>query len=161
MKKNIMALVAVAMMATTAMAQNDSINKRQMRERKFDPTEMVKKRTEGTATKYGLDETQKAKLLELNTKYAKSMMGPRMHPRRPGGGMDRPQGRPERDSVNRQEPNEEMKAKMEERRKKMEEDMAAYNKELQNIMTADQYKSYQADMQKRMLRGPQNKEKKQ
>lgn len=160
MKKNIIALVAVAMMATTAMAQNDSINKRQMRERKFDPTEMVKKRTEGTATRYGLDEAQKAKLLELNTKYAKSMMGPRMQPRRPGG-MNRPQGRPERDSVNRPEPNEEMKAKMEERRKKMEEDMAAYNKELQSIMTADQYKSYQADMQKRMLRGPQKRDNKQ
>lgn len=139
-------------MATSAMAQDDASNG-EKQERKFDQTEMIKKRTEGTAKKYGLNEEQTAKLLELNQKYASSMPGPRMRPGRPGEG-----GRPERDSVNRPKPTEDMKAKMDERRKKMEEDMAAYNKELQAIMTEDQYKSYQADMQKRMLQRPRRGE---
>jgi len=148
MKKSILTILAVALMSTTAMAQDDA-NNNERKERKFDQTEMVKRRTEGTAKKYGLNEEQTAKLLELNQKYASSMMGPRMRPGRPGEGR-----RPERDSVDRPKPTEDMKAKMDEHRKKMEEEMAAYNKELQNIMTDEQYKSYQADMQKRMLRGP-------
>jgi Spy/CpxP family protein refolding chaperone len=36
-----------------------------------------------------------------------------------------------------------------ERRKQMQETMKAYDAELQKIMTDEQYKAYQADMQKR------------
>ena len=50
-------------------------------------TEMIKKRTEATAKRYGLDEAQTARLLQVNIQYA-DLMGPRafgMQGRRPGG----------------------------------------------------------------------------
>jgi len=150
MKKSIIAMVAVAMMATTAMAQTDEGNKER---RKFDSTELVTKRTEDIAKKYGLDETQKAQLLELNKKYAKNMRPMRPMPPRRGGKMGRPDEQ-DKDSVNRPKPTDEQKAEMDARRKQMENEMAEYNKELQKIMTDSQYKSYQADMQKRMLQRP-------
>ncbi len=43
---------------------------------------------------------------------------------------------------------------MEKRREEMMKNMEAYNAELQKIMTEDQFKSYQADIQKRMKNGP-------
>lgn len=150
MKKTIFAMAITALLSTSAMAQNDSVNNRPKR---MDPTEMVQKRTEGTAKRYGLNEEQTAKLLELNKKYAKNMRP--MRPMRPRG-----EGQPPRqgnDSVKQQRPNVRPQVNNDERRKKMEEEMTAYNKELQSIMTEEQYKSYQADMQKRMLRRPEGK----
>lgn len=150
MKKGIIAIVVMVMMSTTAMAQTDEGDKKG---RKFDSTELVTKRTEDIAKKYGLDETQKAQLLELNKKYAKNMRPMRPMPPRRGDKMERPDefGK---DSVNRPKPTDEQKAEMDERRKQMEDEMTEYNKELQKIMTDSQYKSYQADMQKRMLQRP-------
>lgn len=151
MKRFLIALIAIVAMTTTSFAQND--NEKQDRP-KFDPTEMLKKRTEATAKRYGLDEAQTAKLQELNSKYARSMMpAPHMRPPRDGK-----RDRQQRDSVNRQQPKmptEEQKAKMAHHEKEQEAEMLAYNEALQSIMTADQYKHYLADMQRRMLQGQQ------
>ena len=143
MKRMMMALAVSLMMTTAVMAQDNQSNGKIGKMRMMDPTEMIQKRTDATVKKYGLDETQAKKLLELNTKYA-SKMGPRMG--RPGG------RRPDANNA-RPELTDEQKAQMKERRQKMEEQMNAYNTELQGILTADQYKSYQADQQKqRMVR---------
>lgn len=150
MKKTIIAMAIATVFSTSAMAQKDSTNNRPKR---MDPTEMVTKRTEGTAKRYGLNEEQTAKLLELNKKYAKNMRP--MRPMRPRGEGQGP--RPGNDSLRQQRPNTRPEAQNDDRRKKMEEEMTAYNKELQSIMTEEQYKSYQADMQKRMLRRPEGK----
>lgn len=142
MKKMMMALMVSLMMTTTVMAQEEqqADNKKM---RKIDPTTMIQKRTEAIVKKYGLNDEQAQKLQELNKKY-----GMAMRPR-----MGRAGGRPEGNGT-RPELTEDQKKKMEERRKQREESMAAYNAELQTILTADQYKSYQADMQKRMMRMP-------
>lgn len=152
MKKILLAMMAVAMIATTAMAQ-DSTTGTSPKAPKRDLTEMVKKRTENTVKKYGLTKEQEAKLLELNTKYAKEMRGPRQG-RRMGQGFP---NRVKRDSIAKVRPNPAARPNNQERRRQMVEEMEKYNKELQSIMTEEQYKNYQADMQKRMLRTPQKK----
>lgn len=127
------ALLAMAVGAN-AQERNDST-----RRRHFDPKEMVQRRTDDAVGKYGLDEAQAKKLLELNQKYDTLMM-------RPMGGPGRGP-RPDR-----QQPTDEQKAKMEEGRKKMEEARKAYDAELQGILTTEQYEKYKADSQRR--RGP-------
>ena len=113
---------------------------------------MVKMRTERMAQQLGLDETQTAKLLELNQKYPNAMMGG------PGGpGM----GRPSRDTRDEQNTTDEnasgkkakkaKKAKKTEgetndreaRMKEMQASREAYEAELKGILTDDQFKSWQ------------------
>lgn len=148
MKKIILAIAAVMTM-TTAMAQGDNQQGRPER-KKMDKTEMVKMRTDRTVKQYGLNEEQAKQLLELNNKYA-DLMGPGMGGPRPGGrGMGRgnhgnPNDRPQMTD----EQKGEMKARWEER----QESMKQYDAALQQILTADQYKAYQEDMQKRMREG--------
>ena len=85
MKKVMMALIAATMISGSAMAQDE--NKDGQRP---DPKEMIQKRTDAVVEKYGLDEAQAAKLLELNTEYAEKM--PMMGGR--GGRQGGPQGGP-------------------------------------------------------------------
>ena len=140
--------LAVALMtASCVTAQENQDAGKNNKTRKMDPTEMIQKRTDAVVKKYGLDETQAKKLLELNTKYA-STMRPRMM--RPGGQRGENNGQ-------RPELTDDKKAKMQERAQKMQEQRKAYEAELQNILTADQLKSYQADMQKRANRQPKDK----
>lgn len=152
MKRTILAVAALLMMATAAMAQ----------EQNNSSADRVQKRTELVAKKYGLDETQTKKLLELNTKYADAFgragaprggrggRGPQM--RRPqGNGMGLPAAA---DSTARQGRRDfgGRGSAFAERRRQMRERMEAYDKELQTIMTEEQYKSYKADMAKRAPR---------
>ena len=140
MKRMILALVAIMTM-TAAMAQGDNQQGRRER-RQFDRTEMIKNRTDDAVKKYGLNEEQAAKLLELNTKYADT---PR--PNFGGGdGQGAQQGQ-------RPEMTEEMKAQMEKMRKEREEATKKYEAELQTIMTEDQFKAYKADQEKRQREG--------
>ncbi len=148
MKRMILALSATIMMSAAAMAQEDGQQRNGGNDRKPDLTEMVKKRTNETVSKYKLNDEQAKKLLELNTKYAKEM-GPGMRRGGPRGGEGSNQ-----QGEKRPEMTEEQKTKMEEGRKKMEERMNAYNTELKTILTDEQYKNYSADMQKRAARGP-------
>ncbi|MBQ8463623.1 MAG: DUF4890 domain-containing protein [Prevotella sp.] len=158
MKKIVLALVAAITMSATAVAQDENKQKRDRQQP--DRTEMVKQRTAETVKTYGLNDTQAAKLLELNLQYA-DKMGPMGGPQRGGRDGRRPQvnrgDRQQGDTLRaggqqqRQRPSRE---DMEKRREEMKKQMEAYNAELQKIMTEDQYKAYQADAQKRMQQGP-------
>ena len=153
MKKVILALVAVMTM-TSIQAQENNRPARGER-RQVDRTEMLKRRTDETVKKYGLNEEQAAKLLELNTKYADKMgqgMGaPRGGRRGAGPGFNGNRGG-NRQQGQRPELTEEQKQNMEKQRQERQEAMKQYADELQTIMTPDQYKAYKADAEKR---GPQ------
>lgn len=155
MKKLMMTMVAAVLMSATATAQNEGQDKRP--EKKFDKTEMIKHRTDEMVKRYQLNDKQAKQLLDLNTKYADKMRphgGPHHHG--PKGGP----GRPPKDGKDvkgqRPEPPKDGKGPKADRQQ-MEETMKAYDAELQKIMTADQFKAYQADMQKRREHhGPRN-----
>ena len=145
--------IAATMMMTAATAHDNNQQKRQD-SRKMDPTGMVQRRTERTVKDYGLNETQAKQLLELNKKYA-DKMGPGARGMRPGG-RDMRGGRDNggQDRGQRPQLTEEQRKQMEANRKQMEESMKQYDTELQKIMTPEQYKAYQADMEKRRKEGP-------
>lgn len=157
-----MAITAALVFSMSAMAQ-----KGQRPQGKFDKAEMVKNRTEQVVSKYGLNEQQAQQLLELNNKYADKMMPARgfrpegrngrdrMRPNRPDS-LQRPQ-KPERpegnDTIRKHRPMNQGRQAMGDMRQTME----AYNAELKNILTEEQFKAYQSDMQSRMQqrgRGP-------
>ena len=124
MKRFFMIMTATVLMGTTAVAQDNNGQRPQ-----FDRTEMIKQRTDAMVEKYKLDADQAKKLLELNTKNAETM-GPGMGMGRMGGGMT-----------------EEQRAQFEEMRKQREENQKKYNAELEKILTPEQFKSYQKDME--------------
>lgn len=147
MKKTILALAMMTMISAGAAAQGSD---RQGR-RSIDRTELVKKRTDAMVKKYGLNEEQASKLLELNKKYD-GTMGHRMAQRpgaRPGGMRPRPAGA---DSLKaRTAPRKPAKVgKAASGRSRMTESAAQYEKELEAIMTPDQYAAYKAEREKRM-----------
>ena len=135
--------MAAMLIGTTAVAQEES--QAQRPEKKFDKTEMVKNRTDKTVKRYGLNDKQAKQLLELNTKYA-DKMEPRggRHHHGPKGGP----GRPPKDAKGQRPEPPKDDAKRQEHHKQMEETMKAYDAELKQIMTAEQYKAYKADMEK-------------
>jgi len=161
MKKVIMALLAAMTMSANVMAQQNEQEQVEQRRQQPNRTEMVKKRTEQMVEKYKLNETQAAQLLELNMRYAEKM-GPMGGPRGQRGGQradrpqqrekkdvpadttyrqKRPQGQGEQGAGNRRAGSEEMRKNME-----------AYDKELQSILTEEQYQAYKNDNKRR---GPQ------
>lgn len=145
-KRMILALVAVVAVGTTAMAQPDM-----PRHGKPDPAKMAQHRTEQMVKKFGLNDEQAAKLLTLNTQYADKLRpgrGHGMRGHRPGG--PRPEG------GERPELTEEQKQQMKKERKERQQAMEAYDKELQGILTADQFAKYKEDMKRRPERGPRD-----
>lgn len=146
MKRMIVTMMAAMLIGTSAIAQEEKNDKRP--QRKFDKTEMVKHRTDETVSRYKLNDKQAKQLLELNTKYADKMGGPR-GPHRRGhhhGAGHKPM--PPKDMKGQRPEPPKDDSKMQERRKEMEATMKAYDTELQKIMTADQFKNYQADQKK-------------
>ena len=168
MKKLLMTLAAMLLVANAAMAQDTKVNK-QMPSK----ADMAKHRTEMMAKKYNLDDAQKAKLLELNTKYA-DQFGP-MRGHKPGGQqMDccKQQGQGcancEKAKANepkdcckaqaadnqqakakkRPELTEEQKAEMKKRHQEMKAKREAYVNELKSILNEEQLKQFNADSQK-------------
>jgi len=142
MKKMVMAMTML-LASMTAMAQDADNRAGRPERRQFNQAEMIQHRTERTVQKYGLDENQAKQLQELNTKYANVLGGPRGgRGFRPGGPR---QGRVDRDSMNRERPS---RADMEKRREEMQKEMEAYSAELKKIMNEEQFKAYQADMEK-------------
>jgi hypothetical protein len=157
MKKIVLAIVAVITMSATVMAQEE--NKPMRDHQRPDMKEMVKQRTSETVKTYGLNEAQAAQLLELNLQYADKIrpMGGPNH--RGGRNGHRPHmnrnGKQQGDTLQAQrQPQRPSREEMEKRREEMMKNMDAYNAELQKIMTEDQFKAYQADIQKRMKNGP-------
>jgi Spy/CpxP family protein refolding chaperone len=143
MKKIVMTMVALLTM-TAAVAQNsDNNNGRQRREfKKPTPEEM----TNRMADQLKLDDKQKSKVLDLNKEYEGVLGGPGMG-RGFGRGMrgqrpDAQSGATEQNGQQRpQMPQltEEQRAQM----KQMMEKRQEYDKKLKDILTDDQYKTYQ------------------
>ena len=161
MKKVLLIAVMAASVSLSAMAQEQ-----QRREgRNFDRSEMIQRRTDMMAERYGLNDNQKMQLLELNNKYSDTMFGgPRMGGR-PGG---RPQGRPGGDGQRTQQqtpPSDNAQAGQGQPRGPRPgqgrgprhfdpEKMKEYEAGLKSIMTEEQYAKYEADRQQRMQRRP-------
>lgn len=149
MKKTMLILAATIMMATAASGQETQ----KVTKQKFDQTEMVKNQTDRMVKNYGLNETQAAQLLEVNTKFADKM------PRRPHGNRGGMRGqRPQHpDNAQQARPSEEQ---IQARRAEMRANIEAYQAELKKIMTSEQYEKYTSDIKKRMesrsARGPQH-----
>ena len=152
MKKMMMTLLAAVMVSTAAVAQNKDDNKSpQDNNRK---QEMVKHRTDRLVKDYQLNDQQARQLLELNTKYADKMRP--HHPRHHGPhGMKGQRPEPPKGDVKGERP-EPPKGDRQDRRKEMDETTKAYEAELQKIMTPEQFKKYQADMQQRRDEGPRH-----
>ena len=141
MKKIFLTMVAIMAM-TAAVAQQSDNNKGERKGPKQPtPAEM----TERMSKELSLSEDQKAKVLALNKEYQDMFKGgPRMGGGRPPKNIDGQTGaseqqekkeRPQLTDAQKQE----MKQKMEQQRAKHEE----YNAKLKNILTDDQYTTYQ------------------
>ncbi len=149
MKKFILSLIAMLTVMTSAFAQNEGNNGQRPR---FNREEMVKCRTERMVKRYGLNAEQAAALLALNEKQMPMMR----HPRRGN--------QPEKADSTAQRPRREGKKAegMGQRKDKGQrigkQNMEAYDAELQKIMTAEQYKSYQEDKEKMRKQGPRNRQ---
>lgn len=134
---------------TSALAQNEGNNGQRPR---FNREEMVKFRTERMVKRYGFNAEQAAALLALNEKQMPMMR----HPRRGN--------QPEKaDSTSQRPRREGNKAdakgqRMDRGHRIGKHNIEAYNAELQKIMTAEQYKSYQEDMEKMRKQGPRNRQ---
>lgn len=173
MKKVIMMALMAATVSLTAMAQEQGVQRGQGQRQgmRFDPAEMAQRRTDMMAERYGLDQGQKEKLLELNKKYPGMSMGPRMGGPRPGG---RPGGDGQ---MNRQRPQQgngdNPQAGQGQQRQGFgpgqgpgrgpgqgrfnPEQMKEYEEGLKGIMTPEQYEKYEADMKQRMERMQQRR----
>lgn len=154
MKKAMLICASMALLLSSgAFAQGNG--QRPQRERPDEAT-MVKMRTERMVKELGLDETQEAKLLELNQKYPRMMMG---GPGGPGGpGMGRPPmdgQRPDGEESGVKAKNSK-KAKSdkkkddggrpqmtEEQMKQIKADREAYEAGLKEILTEEQFKTWQ------------------
>lgn len=161
MKKTIIIAAAALTVCIGANAQDDSKQKKEQRQRP-DEAAMIQERTDRMAEKYGLDEAQKAKLLELNTEYSGKMGPGRKGPGGPGGRgprMDRPDARrdtarlnkgdrPARPMRERPELTEGQKQEMEARKKEMEAGKTAYEEALKGILTEDQFQAYKKDQER-------------
>ena len=148
-----MTMVALLTM-TAAVAQDNNSENRQRREfKKPTPEEMTTRMTESLK----LDDKQQKKVLELNKEYENVLGGPGM-----GRGFGRGQRGPRPDGQtgasqnnnNQQRPErpqmtEEQRAKMQQMMEKRQE----YDKKLKEILTDDQYKTYQEQNQRRGGRG--------
>lgn len=149
MKRVLATLVMAVVMFSVAFAQDDN----QRQGNRPDPAQMVQQMTERMASRYSLNDNQKAALLKVNTEYASKF--PRMgrpHGGRPGmrGGRQgfnggRPGGqRPDSTQAQRPRPSRE---EMEQRFKEMRATQEAYNAEVKKIMTDEQYQKFTEDQQ--------------
>lgn len=143
-----MAIVAAFTLSTAALAQ-EANNQQQ---RRFDPKEMVAQQTDRMAQRYALTDEQTEKLLALNTEFAG-----KLRPMGPQGRGQRMQ-RPPRQNNNADAqtgattPNRE---EMEARRKEMEANQQAYNAQLKEIFTEEQFEKYEADAKQMRERNQQ------
>ncbi len=153
MKKVILTLVALLSM--TVMQAQNSENKERKAPRKPTPEEM----TNRMAKDLGLNDQQKAKVLELNKQYEgvigmPGKRGPR--PPKPegmkeGAKPDAQTGATEQ-RPDRPQLTDAQKAEMKQRKAKREE----YNTKLKSILTDDQYKNYQKMQRRGHGHGPGN-----
>ena len=136
MKKTIIITMAALMLGIVVNAQGHrgSWQDRPQRERPDEAT-MIQERTDRMAEKYGLDEAQKAKLLELNKEYSFR--------------MERPEGRQHERMRQKPALDEKKKLEFEARMKEMQARREAYEEALKGILTEDQYQAYKKDQEHR------------
>lgn len=148
MKNIILTLIAAVAMTVNVFAQQDN----RQRGQRMNPEEMINRRTEMMVQKYGLDEKQAAALKALNEKSMTQMRGQRgpqekadtAQARRPRGERGAENGRVRGD---RQRGGERMQGNGQRGGMRNGAGMEEYNAELKKIMTEDQYKAYEKDMQ--------------
>lgn len=155
MKKLVLTMIAMVTMSLSAMAQDTAQVRRQ-----FNPEQMAKMRTDAVVKKYGLNEEQAKKLLDLNTRFAG-----KIRPMGPMGGQRRGGQRMQGDRPQRMNPDS-LRAQGQRRgqgqrgggfnREEMQKNMEDYNNELKSILTPEQYEAYQKDEQqnRRQFNGP-------
>ena len=155
MKKLVLTMIAMVTMSLGAMAQDTAQVRRQ-----FNPEQMAKMRTDAVVKKYGLNEEQAKKLLDLNTRFAG-----KIRPMGPMGGQRRGGQRMQGDRPQRMNPDS-LRAQGQRRgqgqrgggfnREEMQKNMEDYNNELKAILTPEQYEAYQKDEQqnRRQFNGP-------
>lgn len=155
MKKLVLTMIAMVTMSLSAMAQDTAQVRRQ-----FNPEQMAKMRTDAVVKKYGLNDDQAKKLLELNTRFAG-----KIRPMGPMGGQRRGGQRMQGDRPQRMNPDS-LRAQGQRRgqgqrgggfnREEMQKNMEDYNNELKSILTPEQYEAYQKDEQqnRRQFNGP-------
>lgn len=141
MKKFVLTMIA-ALAMTAAMAQT-SDNKERKAPKQMTPEEMTERMTK----ELKLDEAQKSKVLDLNTAYKDVLGRPGMGrgPRGPhpdgesSASAQAPEAKQQGEHPKRRELTEEQKAKM----KEVMEQRKAYNEKLKQILTEEQWKTYQ------------------
>lgn len=155
MKKLVLTMIAMVTMSISTMAQDTAQVRRQ-----FNPEQMAKMRTDAVVKKYGLNEEQAKKLLDLNTRFAG-----KIRPMGPMGGQRRGGQRMQGDRPQRMNPDS-LRAQGQRRgqgqrgggfnREEMQKNMEDYNNELKAILTPEQYEAYQKDEQqnRRQFNGP-------
>ena len=145
MKKILMTMVALLTM-TAAVAQNNGNGERRFQ--RPTPEDM----TNRMADQLKLDDKQKAKVLDLNKEYENVLMGGM------GRGFGRGQGGPGAgfqggQQGQRPELTEEQRAEMQKQMQQRMEKRQEYEKKLKEILTDDQFKTYQEQQQQRRGRG--------
>ena len=146
MKKIVMTMIALLTM-TAAVAQNNGNGERRFQR----PT--PEDQTNRMAEQLKLDDKQKAKVLDLNKEYESVLMGgPGM-----GRGFGRGQGGPGGNGGGfqggqqgqRPQLTEEQRAEMQKQMQQRMEKRQEYEKKLKDILTDDQFKTYQEQQQQR------------
>lgn len=144
MKKIVMTMIALLTM-TAAVAQNNGNGERRFQR----PT--PEDQTNRMAEQLKLDDKQKAKVLDLNKEYENVLMGGM------GRGFGRGQGGPggfqNGQQGQRPELTEEQRAEMQKQMQQRMEKRQEYEKKLKEILTDDQFKTYQEQQQQRRGRG--------
>ena len=174
MRKSLLVIAAALMLSVSAFAQWGNGGEGFQRP---DPATMIQMRTDRMVQELGLNETQAAKLLELNQKYPNAMFGgrgPRMNGRRDGQNVNQDEANQETTGKKAKKAKKNKKAEAEtqvepqeggrpgmppgmdeERFKEMQSAAEAYEAELKEILTEDQYKTYQENKNRRPQgRGP-------
>lgn len=153
-KTMMMAVALMVSVAASAQSNDKQCCEQQGHEKNGRPTQeqMAQRMTERMVSTYGLTDAQKAKVLELNKKYASkfAMGGPR-------GGKKNSKGeccdgkagvkKCEQACEAQQAPSSEERAK---RHQEMQANREAYRKELKAILTDEQYQKYTENEKNRM-----------
>lgn len=145
MKHFAIALTAALCMSTATMATTFRQDNKQ---RQMPTTEQrVQHRTDRMAKRYGLDKSQTAQLLQLNTEF-EGKMGPRRHHGpRPDGQQPPRDVKKDKNRMhqNGQRPEHKGPRPNTEMMEKMKANRDAYNQKLKAIMTPKQYEQYMKD----------------
>lgn len=147
MKKIVFWMVALLIVSATAMAQGG--RKGGERGERMDAKTRAERMTERMVKEYSLNDAQKQQLMEANLAWTEKMSGKQM-------GRSAKQKEENAPKITKEE-----REKMATEMKKSRED---YEAQLKKILTKDQYETYvkkQAEREKQMKEGRQNRQKRQ